>query len=64
MEDTEAVQSTRQPYYHPKENPLYVTYIMKVGEEEVEIKGTAGVKQCDNLGPFFLLFSSKLYQQH
>ena len=26
-----------------------VTYIMKVGEEEVKINGTVGVKQDDNL---------------
>ena len=34
-----------------------VTYIMKVGEEEVEIKGTVGVKQGDNIGLIlFILF--------
>ena len=32
-----------------------VTYIMKVGEEEVEIKGTVGVKQGDNLGPILFI---------
>jgi hypothetical protein len=32
-----------------------VTYIMKVGEEEVEIKGTVGVKQDDNLGPILFV---------
>mmetsp|Transcript_15345 Transcript_15345/g.17248 ORF Transcript_15345/g.17248 Transcript_15345/m.17248 type:complete len:118 (+) Transcript_15345:209-562(+) len=28
---------------------------MKVGEEEVEIKGTVGVKQGDNLGPILFI---------
>ena len=28
---------------------------MKVGEEEVEINGTVGVKQGDNLGPILFI---------
>ena len=28
---------------------------MKVGEEEVEIKGEVGVKQGDNLGPILFI---------
>ena len=32
-----------------------ITYIMKVGEEEVEIEGTVGVKQGDNLGPILFI---------
>ena len=28
---------------------------MKVGEKEVEINGTVGVKQGDNLGPILLI---------
>ena len=32
-----------------------VTYIMKVGGEEVEINGTVGVKQGDNLGPILFI---------
>ena len=28
---------------------------MKVGEEEVEIEGTVGVKQGDNLGPILFI---------
>ena len=28
---------------------------MKVGEEEVEIEGTVGVKQGDNLGPMLFI---------
>lgn len=41
------------------------SYIMKVGEVEVEISGVVGVKQSDNLGPiFYFLFSSKPYQPY
>ena len=32
-----------------------ITYIMKVGDEEVEIEGTVGVKQGDNLGPILFI---------
>ena len=28
---------------------------MKVGEEEIEINGTVGVKQGDNLGPILFI---------
>ena len=31
------------------------TYVMKVGEEEVKIKGEVGVKQDDNLGPILFI---------
>ena len=30
-------------------------HIMKVGEEEVEINGTVGVKQGNNLGPILFI---------
>ena len=33
-----------------------VTYIMSVGEEEVEIEGSVGVKQGDNLGPILFIY--------
>ena len=32
-----------------------VTYIMKVGEEGVEINGTVGVKQGDNIDPILFI---------
>ena len=32
-----------------------VTYIMKVGEEEIEIDGSVGVKQGGNLGPILCI---------
>ena len=51
MENTEIVWYTKQPHHHPKKLHSIVTYIMKVGEEEIEINGTVGVKQGDNLGP-------------
>ena len=55
MEDTEVVWNTRQSHQHPKKLHTNVTYIMKVGEEEVEIEGTVGVKQGDNLGPILFI---------
>ena len=32
-----------------------ITYVMKVGKEEVEIEGKVGVKQGDNLGPILFI---------
>ena len=32
-----------------------VTYVMKVGEKEVEIEGKVGVKQGDNLDPILFI---------
>ena len=55
MEDTKTVLNTRQFHYHPKKLHTNIKYIMKVGEEEVEINGTVGVKQGDNLGPILFI---------
>lgn len=36
-----------------------VTYIFQCGEEKVEIEGTVGVKQGDNLGPIVFIYLIK-----
>ena len=55
MEDTEIVWNTKQSHHHSEKLHSNVTYIMKVGEEEVEINGTVSVKQGDNLGPILFI---------
>ena len=44
--------STLTTHTHTHTN---ATYVMKVGEEEVKIKGEVGVKQDDNLGPILFI---------
>ena len=50
MENSEDVWNTKQSHHHPEKLHNNVTYIMKVGEKEVEINETVSVKQGDNFG--------------
>ena len=44
------LQYTYKSYY------MNITFGMRVGEEEVEISGTVGVKQRDNIGPILFIY--------
>ena len=55
MEHTEPIPNTGKPYYNPKRLNTNVTYVIIVGEEEVKIERTVGVKQGENLGPIIFI---------
>ena len=46
MENTKTVWNTKQSHHHLKKIHTNATYIMKVGEEEVDISSYTGMALC------------------
>jgi len=56
LENTQTIWYPRRNYYSTKKT---AEDVIPVGGEEVEIEGSVGVKQGDNLGPILFMYLIK-----